>query len=61
MTTMLDGSSGQGLSKNSMQLETAISPSVNGPLANLPQFAEAFECKAGDPMVREGEKRCEVW
>lgn len=34
---------------------------VNGPLANLPQFAEAFECKAGDPMVREPEKRCEVW
>ena len=34
---------------------------VNGPLSNLTQFAEAFECKAGDPMVRDGEKRCEVW
>jgi len=32
---------------------------VNGPLSNLPDFAAAFACKAGDPMVR-GE-RCEVW
>lgn len=34
---------------------------VNGPLANLPQFAEAFSCKAGAPMVRPPEKRCAVW
>ena len=26
---------------------------VNGPLSNMPQFAEAFQCKAGDGMVRE--------
>jgi predicted metalloendopeptidase len=32
---------------------------VNGPLANLPEFAEAFSCRAGDPMVRA--PRCEVW
>ncbi|HSN91482.1 MAG TPA: M13 family metallopeptidase [Anaeromyxobacteraceae bacterium] len=32
---------------------------VNGPLASLPEFAEAFACKAGDPMVKA--PRCEVW
>jgi len=32
---------------------------VNGPLSNLPDFAAAFSCKAGDPMVRA--ERCEVW
>jgi putative endopeptidase len=26
---------------------------TNGPLSNMPEFAEAFSCKAGDPMVRE--------
>jgi endothelin-converting enzyme/putative endopeptidase len=34
---------------------------VNGPLANLPAFGAAFQCKAGTPMVREGKDRCEVW
>jgi putative endopeptidase len=34
---------------------------VNGPLANLPEFAEAFGCKEGDPMVRPAAERCEVW
>jgi putative endopeptidase len=34
---------------------------VNGPLSNLPQFAAAFECKAGDAMVRDEKARCEVW
>jgi len=32
---------------------------VNGPLSNLPEFALAFGCKAGDAMVRA--ERCEVW
>jgi endothelin-converting enzyme/putative endopeptidase len=32
---------------------------VNGPLASLPDFARAFSCKAGDPMVKS--PRCEVW
>ncbi len=32
---------------------------VNGPLSNLPEFAEAFSCKAGDKMVRKAE--CDVW
>jgi putative endopeptidase len=34
---------------------------VNGPVSNMPQFAAAFSCKAGDPMVRPEDKRCEVW
>ena len=32
---------------------------VNGPLSNMPEFARAFGCKAGDPMVR-GE-RAKIW
>ncbi|HSS19707.1 MAG TPA: M13 family metallopeptidase [Pyrinomonadaceae bacterium] len=34
---------------------------VNGPLSNMPQFAEAFHCQAGEAMVRPPEKRCQVW
>lgn len=34
---------------------------VNGPLSNMPQFAEAFHCQAGDAMVRPPEQRCQVW
>jgi len=32
---------------------------VNGPLSNLPQFQQAFGCKASDKMVAKN--RCEVW
>lgn len=32
---------------------------VNGPLSNLPEFAAAFHCPAGAPMVREAP--CRVW
>ena len=32
---------------------------INGVVANLPQFGEAFGCKAGQPMVRV--KACRVW
>jgi endothelin-converting enzyme/putative endopeptidase len=32
---------------------------VNGLMVNMPQFQEAFQCKPGQPMVRE--KRCRVW
>ena len=34
---------------------------VNGPLSNLPQFAQAFGCKEGDPMVRAEKDRCVIW
>ena len=33
---------------------------VNGPLSNLPQFQQAFGCKAGDRMVAAPQSRCEV-
>ena len=32
---------------------------VNGPLSNLPFFAETFQCKTGDKMLRDN--RCQVW
>jgi putative endopeptidase len=32
---------------------------INGVVANVPEFARAFSCRAGQPMVRE--KPCHVW
>ncbi len=32
---------------------------VNGPMSNMPEFAEAFACKAPSKMIRE--KVCEIW
>ena len=32
---------------------------VNGLVVNMPEFEQAFSCKAGQPMVREN--RCRVW
>ena len=32
---------------------------TNGVVSNMPEFQEAFHCKAGTPMVREN--RCRVW
>jgi putative endopeptidase len=34
---------------------------VNGPLSNMPTFATAFQCKAGDAMVRPQTDRCQIW
>jgi putative endopeptidase len=34
---------------------------TNGPLSNLPQFAAAFNCKPGDPMVRPDSVRPVIW
>jgi putative endopeptidase len=34
---------------------------TNGPLSNLPQFAAAFGCKPGDPMVRPEAVRPVIW
>ncbi len=32
---------------------------VNGLMVNMPQFAKAFSCKVGQPMVRQ--KPCRIW
>jgi putative endopeptidase len=34
---------------------------VNGPLANMPEFAKAFGCRAGDLMVRSDSVRAQIW
>lgn len=34
---------------------------VIGPLSNLPAIARAFDCQAGDPMVRPPGDRCGIW
>ncbi|HUQ19211.1 MAG TPA: M13 family metallopeptidase [Gemmatimonadaceae bacterium] len=34
---------------------------VNGPLSNMVEFAEAFGCKPGDPMVRPEAQRATLW
>jgi endothelin-converting enzyme/putative endopeptidase len=34
---------------------------VIGPMSNFPPFAEAFQCKAGSPMVRSDADKCVVW
>jgi putative endopeptidase len=28
---------------------------------NMPQFAQAFSCKAGDAMVRSGDAQVKIW
>jgi predicted metalloendopeptidase len=32
-----------------------------GTLQNMPEFHRAFQCKAGDPMVRPQNQQCELW
>jgi putative endopeptidase len=34
---------------------------VMGPLANMPEFAAAFSCKEGDPMVAPAATRVTIW
>ncbi len=34
---------------------------IIGPLSNLPEFAAAFHCQAGDPMVRPDSLRAAIW
>jgi endothelin-converting enzyme/putative endopeptidase len=34
---------------------------INGVVVNLPEFAAAFSCKAGQPMVKPADKVCRVW
>ena len=32
-----------------------------GAPSNMPEFATAFQCKAGDAMVRDGERQVKIW
>ena len=34
---------------------------VLGPLSNMPEFENAFSCKAGESMVRPQTERCAIW
>lgn len=34
---------------------------INGVVVNMPEFGQAFSCKAGQPMVNPAEKVCKVW
>jgi putative endopeptidase len=34
---------------------------VIGPLSNMPEFQQAFQCKPGDAMVRPEAARCALW
>jgi putative endopeptidase len=34
---------------------------INGVVVNIPEFATAFSCKAGQPMVKPADQVCHVW
>jgi len=34
---------------------------INGVVANMPEFSQAFSCKQGQPMTKPAEKVCKVW
>ena len=34
---------------------------INGVVVNMPQFQQAFSCKANAPLVKPAEKVCKVW
>ena len=34
---------------------------ANGPASDMEEFRRAFGCKSGDPMVRDGDRRIEIW
>jgi putative endopeptidase len=34
---------------------------TNGPVSNMPEFAAAFHCKPGDPMVRPADRIPRIW
>jgi putative endopeptidase len=34
---------------------------INGVVVNMPEFQKAFDCKAGQPMVRLADQVCRVW
>lgn len=34
---------------------------INGVVVNMPEFGQAFNCKAGDPLVKPADKVCKIW
>ncbi|PYQ53101.1 MAG: M13 family peptidase [Acidobacteria bacterium] len=34
---------------------------INGVVVNVPDFAAAFSCRPGQPMVKEADKVCRIW
>lgn len=34
---------------------------INGVVVNMPEFAEVFSCKVGQPMVKKPEEVCRIW
>ena len=34
---------------------------INGVVVNMPEFTQAFSCKAGQPMTKPAEQVCRVW
>ncbi len=34
---------------------------INGVVVNMPEFSQAFSCKAGQPMTKPADKVCKVW
>jgi endothelin-converting enzyme/putative endopeptidase len=34
---------------------------INGVVVNMPEFATAFQCKPGQPMVKKAEEVCRIW
>lgn len=34
---------------------------INGVVMNMPEFAKAFACKAGQPMTKPANKVCKIW
>ncbi len=34
---------------------------INGVVVNMPEFAEAFSCKAGQPMAKPAAEVCRIW
>ena len=34
---------------------------INGVAVNMPEFAKAFSCKPGQPLVKPADQVCRVW
>ncbi len=34
---------------------------INGVVVNMPEFSQAFSCKAGQPLTKPADKVCKVW